>query len=90
MRPPPKSELQSSSGLRGGVCREIEREVRESQIAAHHIANKWATSPDMSPIENVWSTWEACFGAMMTDPDKLTHGNEQVIEGVWKDLLGGA
>ena len=50
----------------------------------------WAAhSPDMNPIENVWSMWKARFRRVMRDPNKRPHGREEIIkvaQQLWEEL----
>ena len=46
-------------------------------------------SPDMNPIENVWSVWKARLRKIFQDPDKRPHGRDEVVrvsKEVWEAL----
>jgi transposase len=54
------------------------------------IQLNWAPhSPDMNPIENVWSIWKAGCRKVMRDPSQQPHGREEVIaiaQWLWEEL----
>ena len=46
-------------------------------------------SPDMNPIENVWSMWKARLRKIFKGPDNRPHGRDEVIrvcKEVWEGL----
>ena len=53
----------------------------------------WAPhSPDMNPIENVWTLWKARMRKIFWDPDNRPHGRDEIIEvaqRVWEELPWG-
>jgi len=64
--------------------------TRRWRLMNEMIRLDWAPhSPDMNPIENVWSIWKAGFRKVMRDPNQWPHGREEVIavaQRLWEEL----